>query len=216
VPRSPILNLINTVHAFLLFYKIHFNPLNAELNPICHFLALVGAHHILHVSRIRVKITLPSMSRSFKRSVNFTFSHYIPLWIFFFSHVWHIFLYLIFSKTHEGFASNPKIPWQRSHFYLTAAATCELAEVWSIFHSFGYSRNMSTVGRTGITVSTLKICTIPINYLLREWLSFKKKFIEFKIFLLFPYGAISMYHTQEPGRTATATFSRHGRSTVMY
>ena len=31
------------------------NPLNAELNPICHFLALLGAHHILHVSRIRVK-----------------------------------------------------------------------------------------------------------------------------------------------------------------
>ena len=32
------------------------NPLNAELNPICHLLALVGAHHILHVSRIRVKM----------------------------------------------------------------------------------------------------------------------------------------------------------------
>ena len=31
------------------------NPLNAELNPICHPLALLGAHHILHVSRIRVK-----------------------------------------------------------------------------------------------------------------------------------------------------------------
>jgi tryptophan 2,3-dioxygenase len=31
------------------------NPLNAELNPICHLLALLGAHHILRVSRIRVK-----------------------------------------------------------------------------------------------------------------------------------------------------------------
>ena len=30
------------------------NPLNAELNPICHLLALLGAH-FLHVSRIRVK-----------------------------------------------------------------------------------------------------------------------------------------------------------------
>ena len=29
-------------------------PLNAELNPICHLLALLGAHHILHVCRIRV------------------------------------------------------------------------------------------------------------------------------------------------------------------
>ena len=33
------------------------NPLNAELNPICYLLALLGAHHILHVSRIRVKPT---------------------------------------------------------------------------------------------------------------------------------------------------------------
>jgi hypothetical protein len=30
------------------------NPLNAELNPICHFLALLRAHHILHISRVRV------------------------------------------------------------------------------------------------------------------------------------------------------------------
>jgi len=27
------------------------NPLNAELNPICHLLALFQAHHILYVSR---------------------------------------------------------------------------------------------------------------------------------------------------------------------
>ena len=31
------------------------NPLNAELNPICYLLALLKAHHFLHVSRIRVK-----------------------------------------------------------------------------------------------------------------------------------------------------------------
>jgi hypothetical protein len=30
------------------------NPLNAELNPICYLVALLGAHHFLHVSRIRV------------------------------------------------------------------------------------------------------------------------------------------------------------------
>jgi len=30
------------------------NPSNAELNPACQLLALLGAHHILHVSRIRV------------------------------------------------------------------------------------------------------------------------------------------------------------------
>jgi len=32
-----------------------FKGLNAELNPICHLLVLLGAHHILHISRIRVK-----------------------------------------------------------------------------------------------------------------------------------------------------------------
>jgi hypothetical protein len=31
------------------------NPLKAELNPICHLLALLRAHHIFHVSRVRVK-----------------------------------------------------------------------------------------------------------------------------------------------------------------
>jgi hypothetical protein len=31
------------------------NPLNAELNPICRLLALLGAHHFFHISRIRVK-----------------------------------------------------------------------------------------------------------------------------------------------------------------
>jgi hypothetical protein len=31
------------------------NPLNAKLNPICHLLAFLGAHHILHVSGLRVK-----------------------------------------------------------------------------------------------------------------------------------------------------------------
>jgi len=37
----------------------NFNPLNAELNPICHLLVLLGAHHILHVGRIIVKSHLP-------------------------------------------------------------------------------------------------------------------------------------------------------------
>ena len=35
--------------------NLYFYPLNPELNPICLLLALLGAHHILHVSRIRVK-----------------------------------------------------------------------------------------------------------------------------------------------------------------
>ena len=37
-------------------YRSPINPLNAELNPSCHLLAFLGAHHILHISRIRVKM----------------------------------------------------------------------------------------------------------------------------------------------------------------
>jgi len=37
-------------------HKNLFNPLKPELNPICYLLALLGAHHFLHISRIRVKL----------------------------------------------------------------------------------------------------------------------------------------------------------------
>jgi hypothetical protein len=36
--------------------NITVNTLNAELNPTYHLLALLGAHPILHISRIRVNI----------------------------------------------------------------------------------------------------------------------------------------------------------------
>ena len=35
--------------------KGNINPLNAELNPICHLLALLGGATIVVVSRLRVK-----------------------------------------------------------------------------------------------------------------------------------------------------------------
>ena len=35
------------------YYPCTINPFNAELNPIRHLLALVGARHVLHVSRVR-------------------------------------------------------------------------------------------------------------------------------------------------------------------
>ena len=43
------------------------NPLKPELNPICNLLALLGAHHFLHVSRIRVK------SLTFRRLMSYTY-----------------------------------------------------------------------------------------------------------------------------------------------
>jgi len=38
------------------FRTVLVNPLNPELNPICYLLALLGAHHFIHVSRLRVKL----------------------------------------------------------------------------------------------------------------------------------------------------------------
>ena len=43
------------------------NPLNPELNPICYLLALLGAHHFLHVSRTRVK------SLTFRRLMSYIY-----------------------------------------------------------------------------------------------------------------------------------------------
>jgi len=40
---------------YAVVFNVKINPLNADLHPICHLVALLGAHHILHVSRIRVK-----------------------------------------------------------------------------------------------------------------------------------------------------------------
>ena len=42
-----------TMHVALPTYLILLNPLNAKLNPICHLLALLEAHHIPNISRIR-------------------------------------------------------------------------------------------------------------------------------------------------------------------
>ena len=46
------------LHAYVALFQegdpsVPLNPLNAELNPICHLLALLGVH-FLHVNRIRV------------------------------------------------------------------------------------------------------------------------------------------------------------------
>ena len=42
-----------------------FNPLKPELNPICYLLTLLGSHHFLHVSRIRVKSLTLRQLRSY-------------------------------------------------------------------------------------------------------------------------------------------------------
>ena len=52
------------------------NPLKPELNPICYLLALLGAHHFLHVSRIRVT------SLTFRRLMSYIYIWSTHSWCF--------------------------------------------------------------------------------------------------------------------------------------
>ena len=51
---SDIVNGSTAQACIIIINNYTFNSLNAELNPICRLLALLGAHHILHTSRVRV------------------------------------------------------------------------------------------------------------------------------------------------------------------
>jgi len=59
-PIAPIIT------GMIVHFSFHINPLNPELNPI-YLLALLGAHHFLHVSRIRVKLL------TFRRLMSFIY-----------------------------------------------------------------------------------------------------------------------------------------------
>jgi hypothetical protein len=56
-------------------------PLKAELNPICHLLVLLGAHHILHVSRIRVNRTYIKLKNFKKRNVKSNILRLTYIWL---------------------------------------------------------------------------------------------------------------------------------------
>jgi len=58
--------------------KNFINHLNAELNPMCHLLELVGAHPIFHVSRLRVNIIPLCTMKSSNFSPSVRFSHQNP------------------------------------------------------------------------------------------------------------------------------------------
>jgi len=58
-------------------FNLAFKWLNAELNPICHLLALLGAHLILHVGKTRVKRFAHNLKSSQRRQVNiYVFIHF--------------------------------------------------------------------------------------------------------------------------------------------
>ena len=56
-----------------IYLPFDFNPLNPELNPICYLLALLGAHHFLHVGRLRVKLL------TFRRLMSYIYIYGAPI-----------------------------------------------------------------------------------------------------------------------------------------
>jgi hypothetical protein len=92
---------------------LHFNPLNAELNPICHLLALLVVHHFLHVSRIRVKSLTLRLLMSYI---------YIYIYIYM-EHLFSIFLDHTQRRTTVG--RTPLYEWsaRRRDLYLTTHDT---------------------------------------------------------------------------------------------
>jgi len=60
VPTTAVTNPVTTLSTGCMQHipvktDYNFNNLDPELNPICHLLALLGVHHFLHVSGLRVK-----------------------------------------------------------------------------------------------------------------------------------------------------------------
>ena len=68
--KAAVCSQIRTKHSKQSEHHVEFcnvNPLKPELNPICCLLALLEAHHFLHVSRIRVK------SLTFRRLMSYIY-----------------------------------------------------------------------------------------------------------------------------------------------
>ena len=70
VPYAPVFLPVFVWDLFL-FLILCLNRLNPELNPICYLLALLGGHHFLHVSTIRVKLL------TFRRLMSYIYIIYI-------------------------------------------------------------------------------------------------------------------------------------------
>jgi len=73
IPAPRILRLLLDFFQNLYIPLLLINPLNAELNPICHLLALLGAHYIFHVSGLRVNIN------GMKPDIYIILKHSVPI-----------------------------------------------------------------------------------------------------------------------------------------
>ena len=145
----------------------NFNPLNAELNPICHLLALLRLHHFLHVSRIRVK----SLTLRLLMSYIYIYIYMEHLFLMFLDHTqrrstvgktpldeWsarRTDLYLTTHDTHNRQISMPPLGFEPT----IAAGERPLADKISIFHTVpGMSGAMEHVSVRNLSHALSKNC----------------------------------------------------------
>jgi hypothetical protein len=68
---------VHRLRAARFLLVMHLNTLNAQLNPICHLLALLEAHHILHVSRLRVELQYAIFGSQFVVKIKLLTKNYV-------------------------------------------------------------------------------------------------------------------------------------------
>jgi hypothetical protein len=128
------------------------NPLNTELNPICQFLALLGAHPILHVSRIRVnstsQVTIVFRSNAFLKRIH---------------------RLLVINLTTRLYPAKPQ-PRSKSFSWVTNNTHMGLQKtewlwrkIWLSYHSRAAARCSLGLWTTCDRESPLSFCTFPLS-----------------------------------------------------
>jgi hypothetical protein len=96
------------LRSVLLKILVQFNPLNADLNPTYHLLALLGGATIVDVSRLRVKVALNRTGfPSFSHPINLPSLSYSPLLglCYFLSCSYYLTLLLVYSTSLKSVAN---------------------------------------------------------------------------------------------------------------
>ena len=98
-----------------------FDPLNAELNPICYLLALLLVRHFLHVSRIRVNPEATNVTHTHTHIYIYIYTHTHTH-----THTEHLFLmFLDHTQRRSTVGRTPLDEWSacRRDLYLTTHNT---------------------------------------------------------------------------------------------
>jgi len=106
-----------------------FNPLNVELNPICHLLALLGAHHIFYVSGLRVNLKFGNEAQALRLAVNKVRSITIMTACYMLSCcLVEIFLYMFYPEERDGMFLR-KVATQVSVYTVTVSSPRTLQSI---------------------------------------------------------------------------------------